>query len=90
MVALEFLRPPSGVVGRGYRVYLTRVLPTLGGRVSGDRAAYRYLSDTVDSYLSAEELLELAGTAGWVAPRIQRLNLGTVALVVGERGGTGP
>ena len=85
MVVLEFLRPPAGLVGRAYRVYLRRVLPFLGGRVSGDVAAYRYLSQTVDSYLAPEEMLELTRAAGWVGPSIRRLNLGTVALVTGQR-----
>ena len=85
MVVLEFLRPPAGPVGRAYRVYLTRVLPVLGGRVSGDAAAYRYLSETVDSYLAADQMTDLARGAGWKEPTLRRLNLGTVALLVGTR-----
>jgi demethylmenaquinone methyltransferase/2-methoxy-6-polyprenyl-1,4-benzoquinol methylase len=85
MVVLEFLRPPGGPIGRAYRFYLTRVLPVLGGRVSGDPAAYRYLSETVDSYLAPGQMLELARSAGWAAPTLRKLNLGTVALVVGGR-----
>ena len=83
-VVLEFLRPPDGPVGRAYRLYLTRVLPVLGGRVSGDAAAYRYLSQTVDSYLAPAQLTELAGQAGWQGISLQKLNLGTVALVTGR------
>jgi demethylmenaquinone methyltransferase/2-methoxy-6-polyprenyl-1,4-benzoquinol methylase len=85
MVVLEFLRPPAGAIGRVYRLYLTRVLPLVGGRVSGDHAAYRYLSETVDSYLTPPQLTRLAEDAGWGLPRLKRLNLGTVALMVGER-----
>jgi demethylmenaquinone methyltransferase / 2-methoxy-6-polyprenyl-1,4-benzoquinol methylase len=85
LVVLEFLRPPDDLVGRAYRVYLTRVLPVLGGRVSGDAAAYRYLGQTVDAYLAPAEMLELARAAGWREPRLGKLNLGTIALVVGSR-----
>jgi demethylmenaquinone methyltransferase/2-methoxy-6-polyprenyl-1,4-benzoquinol methylase len=85
LVVLEFLRPPRGPIGRAYRLYLTRVLPVLGGRVSGDAGAYRYLSETVDAYMTAEQLLALAGAAGWAAPSLRRLNLGTVALVMAGR-----
>ena len=85
MVVLEFLRPPAGLVGRGYRLYLTRVLPVLGGRLSGDAGAYRYLSQTVDSYLAPAELTELARAAGWREPSLRKLNLGTVALLTGLR-----
>lgn len=85
LVVLEFLRPPGGVVGTVYRAYLTRVLPALGGRLGGDLAAYRYLSETIDSYLTPAQLTDLALSAGWGAPSLQKLNLGTVALLTGSR-----
>ena len=84
LVVLEFLRPPRGPLGAAYRWYLTRALPAVGGWFSGDRQAYRYLADTVDSYLSPEELIGLAVSAGWRETSLLRLNLGTVALLVGR------
>jgi demethylmenaquinone methyltransferase/2-methoxy-6-polyprenyl-1,4-benzoquinol methylase len=70
-------------VGRAYELYLRHALPRLGGWVAGDREAYRYLSDTVDAYLTGEQLVELAGSAGWARPQLVRLNLGTVGLIRG-------
>jgi demethylmenaquinone methyltransferase / 2-methoxy-6-polyprenyl-1,4-benzoquinol methylase len=84
-VVLEFVRPRRGPVGAGYRAYLVHVLPRVGGWVSGDGAAYRYLSDTVDSYRTPEELVALATRAGWQDPRIDLLTLGTVGVLAGER-----
>ncbi|TMD11649.1 MAG: ubiquinone/menaquinone biosynthesis methyltransferase [Chloroflexi bacterium] len=43
-VVLEFVRPPRGVVGGAYRVYLRTLLPAVGGLLSGEPSAYRYLS----------------------------------------------
>jgi demethylmenaquinone methyltransferase / 2-methoxy-6-polyprenyl-1,4-benzoquinol methylase len=86
LVVLEFLRPAHGLVGRTYELYLRHALPRLGGWVAGDREAYLYLSDTVDSYLTGEQLLELADGAGWQRPQLWRLNLGTVALMRGVAG----
>jgi demethylmenaquinone methyltransferase/2-methoxy-6-polyprenyl-1,4-benzoquinol methylase len=83
MVVLEFLRPPSGLSGRTYELYLRHALPRLGGWLTGDREAYAYLSDTVDTYLTGEQLLELVESAGWDQPRLWRLNFGTVGLVRG-------
>lgn len=83
-VVLEFVRPPRGIVGASYRAYLRHVLPWLGGAVSGDRHAYRYLSDTVDSYRTPEELVELATAAGWGEVTYRGLMLGTVGLVAGS------
>jgi demethylmenaquinone methyltransferase/2-methoxy-6-polyprenyl-1,4-benzoquinol methylase len=84
-VVLEFVRPRRGPVGAAYRAYLVHVLPQVGGWVSGDREAYRYLSQTVDAYRTPEELLRLASDAGWREPRIELLTLGTVGLLTGER-----
>lgn len=81
LVVLEFLRPPPGVVGSAYRLYLRHGLPWLGGRIAGDREAYRYLGATVDSYLTGQQLVELARRAGWEQPHLRRLNVGTVALM---------
>jgi demethylmenaquinone methyltransferase / 2-methoxy-6-polyprenyl-1,4-benzoquinol methylase len=84
-LVLEFVRPHGGLVGGAYRVYLRHGLPRLGGLVSGQPRAYRYLSDTVDSYHSPEQLLDLAERAGWRDPRIELLTLGTVGLLSGGR-----
>jgi demethylmenaquinone methyltransferase/2-methoxy-6-polyprenyl-1,4-benzoquinol methylase len=84
-VVLEFVRPRPGPVGAAYRAYLVHVLPLVGGWVSGDGAAYRYLSQTVDAYRTPAELVALAGAAGWREPRIELLTLGTVGILTGER-----
>ena len=55
-VVLEFVRPPKNLIGSAYRLYLRTLLPAIGCAISGQPAAYRYLSDTVDSYRSPEEL----------------------------------
>ncbi|HYM67670.1 MAG TPA: bifunctional demethylmenaquinone methyltransferase/2-methoxy-6-polyprenyl-1,4-benzoquinol methylase UbiE [Patescibacteria group bacterium] len=84
-VVLEFVRPPRGPVGFAYRLYLRTVLPVVGGVLSGDRAAYRYLSDTVDSYRTPDELKKLAIAAGWADVTYAGLSLGTVGLLSGRR-----
>src|SRR5207244_5843270 len=48
-VVLEFVRPSPGAVGTLYRAYLRHGLPRIGGLVSGQPTAYRYLRQTVDS-----------------------------------------
>jgi len=83
-VVLEFVRPPTGIVGGAYRLYLKTLLPTIGGVISGDRAAYRYLSDTVDSYRTPDELVAMAKEAGWSDVRFTSLAMGTVGIVSGD------
>ncbi|HET7467089.1 MAG TPA: bifunctional demethylmenaquinone methyltransferase/2-methoxy-6-polyprenyl-1,4-benzoquinol methylase UbiE [Candidatus Dormibacteraeota bacterium] len=82
-VVLEFVRPPEGVVGASYRLYLRMLLPALGGALSGQPSAYRYLSDTVDSYRSPDELRAMAATAGWNDVTFTKLAAGTVGVLSG-------
>jgi len=83
-VVLEFVRPPKGLVGGAYRLYLKTLLPTIGGAISGQPSAYRYLSDTVDSYRTPDELRAMAVEAGWSKVRYEGLAMGTVGIVVGD------
>ena len=82
-VVLEFVRPPKGPIGSAYRMYLRTLLPALGGALSGEPAAYRYLSDTVDSYRTPAELREMAAAAGWSDVRFIPLAAGTVGILSG-------
>ena len=82
-VVLEFVKPPHGPIGSAYRVYLRTLLPALGGALSGEPSAYRYLSDTVDSYRTPDELRDIASTAGWKSVRFIPLAAGTVGILSG-------
>ena len=83
-VVLEFVRPPRGPVGGAYRLYLRTLLPAIGGAISGQTSAYRYLSDTVDSYRTPAELRAMATAAGWSDVTFRGLAMGTVAIVHGR------
>ena len=84
-VVLEFVRPPHTLAGSAYRLYLRRLLPAIGGAISGEPQAYRYLSDTVDSYRSPGELGDMAMRAGWRAVTYHGLAMGTVGVLSGTR-----
>jgi demethylmenaquinone methyltransferase/2-methoxy-6-polyprenyl-1,4-benzoquinol methylase len=84
-VVLEFVRPPKNLVGGAYRLYLRTLLPAIGGALSGQPAAYRYLSDTVDSYRSPDELRAMAAAAGWSEVSYNGLAMGTVGIVSGAK-----
>ena len=58
-------------------------MPVVGGALSGQPAAYRYLSDTVDSYRTPDELRQMAAAAGWSDVRFTPLAAGTVGVLSG-------
>ena len=57
VLVLEFSMPKQDAFGRLYRAYLEHVLPRIGGALSGDRAAYDYLDDTVQGWPAPERLV---------------------------------
>ena len=58
-------------------------MPQIGGWLSGDAEAYRYLPTSVASFPDAKALLGLMREAGLAAVEYELLGLGTVALHVG-------
>lgn len=64
VLVLEFGLPQGRLSGAFYRFYFTRVLPAIGGLVSGDREAYRYLPETVLAWPKAEALRDELAAAG--------------------------
>ena len=57
---------PDGLSGFGYGMYFQRVLPLLGGWISGDRAAYRYLPASVARFPRPPQMLRMMEETGFV------------------------
>jgi len=85
VVCLELVRPASGMIGAFYRFYLNRIVPVLGRWLSGDGKAYRYLPDSVGSFLSVAEFQKMMEGVGFRQVGYRSLNLGTIAVHVGVK-----
>ena len=82
---LEFTEPPEGLWGNFYRWYFCKVLPRVGGLISGERAAYTYLPNSVARFFRPTELATLMSAAGYDSVDYRVWTLGTVALHTGVR-----
>ena len=80
---LEFSEPPNAVFAALYHFYSRRILPLIGGALSGSREAYTYLPESVRKFPSAEELAEEMRRAGFAEVRYERFTGGIVALHLG-------
>jgi demethylmenaquinone methyltransferase/2-methoxy-6-polyprenyl-1,4-benzoquinol methylase len=63
-IILEFTFPQKGLMRRLYPIYFQRILPWVGGIVSGDRGAYAYLPESVFHFPSAgnyEQMMRKVG-----------------------------
>lgn len=85
-VILEFSQPPNPHFRKLYEFYSVRVLPWVGGLISGSRDAYRYLPDSVRRFPGAEELAAEMSRAGFRRVSFERMTGGIVALHLGEKG----
>jgi len=83
---LEFALPQRGLFARFYRFYFHRVLPWLGGAISGSRAAYNYLPASVEKFPDCDGFVRWMESAGFRNVRYQLWTGGTVALYLGEKG----
>lgn len=80
VLVLECSPPPRSALGALYRVYFTRVLPWIGGRVSGDAEAYAYLPRTVLEWPEARAYQREMEEAGLVGCGFERLTAGAACL----------
>lgn len=85
-VILEFTTPRSAIVRALYHFYFHRVLPFVGGLVSGHATAYKYLPKSVAHFPEEGELARRMTDAGYRSVRFETVTFGIAAVHVGERG----
>lgn len=87
VVVLEFGQPGGALFGPLYRFYSHRVLPALGGLVSGDRSAYEYLDRTSSSFPAGSAFAErMRATGTFRSIAFHPLTGGVAYVYVGEVG----
>lgn len=82
---LEFSQPVVPVLRELFGFYFTRVLPRVGGMVSGSRGAYEYLPDSVSRFPDQLRLAEMMRGAGFERVAYKNLTGGIAALHTGTR-----
>lgn len=84
VVILEF-STPTGFGGMTYDIYLSRFLPWMGGLVSGNPKAYRYLHDSVEAFPPTQAFCDMMVHAKLARVRYYPLTLGITICYVGEK-----
>jgi demethylmenaquinone methyltransferase/2-methoxy-6-polyprenyl-1,4-benzoquinol methylase len=85
LAILEFSEPPPGLPGDLYRWYCRKVLPKIGGLLSGNPNAYKYLPASVARFFRPEELAASMAQVGFAAVNFELWTLGSVALHTGVK-----
>jgi demethylmenaquinone methyltransferase/2-methoxy-6-polyprenyl-1,4-benzoquinol methylase len=82
---LEFSQPTNRVFGALYGFFSTRVLPKVGGLISGSSDAYSYLPESIQRFPGAEDLAGRIRSAGFQRVEFERMTGGAVALHLGYK-----
>lgn len=85
LAVLEFSRPVVPGFRALFRFYFTRVLPLVGGALSGSRGAYEYLPDSVSKFPDQEGLAGLMRRVGFEKVEYRNLTWGVAALHTAAR-----
>lgn len=85
LAILEFTEPPPGLLGDVYRWYCRTILPKIGGLLSGNPDAYKYLPASVARFFRADELVSLMRNAGFGSVEYQLWTMSSVALHTGTK-----
>ena len=86
VLILEFSLPRNWLVRSLYPFHLRGILPRLGAMISGDRYAYRYLNETVETFPHGEEFCDMMQQAGFTG--VQAVPL-TFSIATIYHGGSG-
>jgi demethylmenaquinone methyltransferase/2-methoxy-6-polyprenyl-1,4-benzoquinol methylase len=79
-IAILECNQPDGPIGSLYLFYFRRMLPTLGGIISGTHRAYAYLPDSVERFPRPPRMKELIAAAGFVNPTWTSYTFGTAGV----------
>lgn len=79
LLVLEFSQPFAWF-RPCYLLYLRRILPVIAGTVTGDRAAYVYLNESIEVFPGRAALAAEITAAGFTSVRARALTAGIVAL----------
>jgi len=85
LLVLEFCPPQGGIALRGYKFYLKNVLPLIGGLISGSARAYRYLAESIDDFLTRDQIVAMLRDAGLAEVHGQRLTGGIAYIHSGRK-----
>jgi demethylmenaquinone methyltransferase/2-methoxy-6-polyprenyl-1,4-benzoquinol methylase len=85
VLILEIPRPADNWFGRLFRFYFHRLVPVIGGLISGQHDAYTYLPASAEVFLRPDELKAEMEKAGLRDVRYVLLMFNTVALHVGVK-----
>lgn len=85
VIILEFTFPKNGLMKRLYPIYFGKILPRIGGLISGNREAYTYLPESVYHFQYAENYEKIMKKAGLKNVSSRSLTGGIASIISGMK-----
>lgn len=85
VLILEFSQPAHFPMKQLYRFYFKKILPTVGGWISGNKAAYEYLPNSVYAFPQGEEFMNELRAAGFTNVHQRRFTFGIATVYYGTK-----
>ncbi len=85
VIILEFSMPRTFPIKQLYKFYFKRMLPWVGGLISGNKSAYEYLPDSVEKFPHGEVFLKILRSCGFNNATQKRLSAGVASIYIGYK-----
>lgn len=85
VVILEFTEPNNKPISFIYHLYTEKILPFIGGVLSGNKNAYRYLPESVQKFPQDNVFKEMILEAGFSKIKFKKRTFGAVSIVSFEK-----
>jgi len=82
---IEFRMPSNKIIKSIYKFYFKNILPVLGGIISGDKAAYTYLPDSVQEFDAKINLETLLTNSGFKEIKKYNFTFETVQVLIAQK-----
>lgn len=82
---LEFRLPSNPIVRYLYKFYFKKILPLIGGIISGDKSAYQYLPDSVEEFDEKVNMPQQLKSVGFKKVETHSLTLGIVQVIIATK-----
>ncbi|MFZ4765933.1 MAG: class I SAM-dependent methyltransferase, partial [Roseimicrobium sp.] len=80
LFVLDFSLPTFRPVRALHLFYLRRIMPRIAGAITGQRAAYEYLCNSIEAFPAGESMCALMRANGFSAAQATPLTLGIASL----------
>lgn len=85
LVILELSHPDNKILDWGFRLYSTKIMPAIGGLISGNRGAYEYLPASIFRFPKQDVILPMLHDAGFSTAEHKAFSFGICRMYVARK-----